>query len=262
MFAAAIGCDSGDSTADQAAQSPATISVAAAANLKFAFEHIVAEFERQHPEITVRVTYGSSGSLFAQVSQRAPFDIFFSADTRYPQQLVEQNFAEKDAYFVYTTGRLAVWTSKQSPIDITTQDLTCIADPSVRKIAIANPRLAPYGTAAVEALQNLGIYDDVKDRLVYGENITQAAHFVETGAADVGIIAVSLTIQQPGDQQPDDRQGRLQEIPADLHSPIRQAAVITATCTHPDAVRQLRQFILSDSGQKILSQFGYRSPQE
>src|SRR4029077_6100604 len=125
---------------------------------------------------------------------QAPFDIFFSADIDYPRKLIDAGLADADSEFLYAEGRSVGWVPNSSPLDLETLGIRAVADPSVRKVAIANPQHAPYGRAAEAALKTLGAYDAVKDRLVFGENIAQAAQFVESGAADVGLIALSLAL--------------------------------------------------------------------
>ncbi|MEJ7640188.1 MAG: molybdate ABC transporter substrate-binding protein [Singulisphaera sp.] len=194
-----------------------SVSVAAAADLKFALEDLIDHFKRRHPAIKVKVTYGSSGSLFAQISQSAPFDIFFSADMDYPRKLIEGGFAGGDGEFLYAEGHIMVWVPNDSPLDLETLGIRAVTAPSVRKVAIANPRHAPYGRAAEAALKNLGVYEEVRDRLVLGENVAQAAQFVASGAADVGIIARSLA------SAPSMRgEGRSWPVPTGAHPPLRQ----------------------------------------
>ena len=170
------------------------VRVAAAADLKFALDEINTAFRAKHPDITVQVSYGSSGNFFAQLSNRAPFDMFFSADVDYPRQLIAQGLAAKETEFLYAVGRLVVWVPRTSALDLTRLGIHALADPSIRKIAIANPKHAPYGRAAEAAMKTLGVYEAVRERLVYGENIAQTAQFVQTGAADIGIIALALAV--------------------------------------------------------------------
>lgn len=251
------GCNSSSDLAGSQYQPARTkLAVAAAANLKFAFDEVEAAFERQYPKVEIVVTYGSSGNFFAQLCQRAAFDIFFSADTRYPRKLVEQKIVHEGSYFPYASGRIVVWIPKASPLNVEALQMRALLDPSVRKIAIANPRLAPYGVAAEEALKTVGVYEQTKDRLVLGESIAQTAAFVESGAADVGILALSLALS-PGMKQ----RGKYWEIPAAAHAPIDQAAVIPVHCRAPEAARQLRAFILGPVGQTILARYGYALPQ-
>src|SRR5438309_8125341 len=148
----------------QAAKPPVSIlSVASAADLRFALDDIVLEFQGKHPDIQVRVTYGSSGNFFAQLTNNAPFDLFFSADTDYPRRLIEQGLASQESAFVYAVGHLVVWVPRDSSLDIEKLGMQALLDPSARKIAIANPRHAPYGRAAEAALRTAGVYDRIRE---------------------------------------------------------------------------------------------------
>lgn len=245
------------SSTDKTVRATETVVVAAAANLKFAFEEIESAFEQQHPEVDLLVTCGSSGNFFAQISQNAPFDIFFSADTKYPKQLIENGLAAKESCFSYASGQIVVWVPNESRLDLEALGIRVVLDAAVRKIAMANPRLAPYGAAAEEALKKLEVFDEAGDKLVFGESITQTAHFVESGAADLGILALSLALA-PGMKE----KGRYWIIPADAYSPIDQAAVILNNSKNPRAASLLRKFVVGPNGQAILARFGYAPPKE
>lgn len=159
------------------------ITVAAAADLSFALNDIVQEFYKEHPDAKVSVAYGSSGNLFAQIDNGAPFDVFLSADIDFPRKLIENKKAAADSLFSYAVGRVVVWVPNDSPVNVEKLGIEALLAPSVRKIAIANPEHAPYGRAAVAAMKKFGVYDKVSGKLVLGENIAQAAQFVESGAA-------------------------------------------------------------------------------
>lgn len=256
VILALAGCDRRE--ANPPAQGEAiTVAVAAAADLRFALDEIVAAFESAHPNIKVQVTYGSSGNFYSQLSQRAPFDLFLSADARYPLRLVESGLALAQSQFVYGVGRIVVWFPTNSPIDPGSLGIQSLLQPSVRRIAIANPEHAPYGRAALEALKSLGVYDQVKDRLVNGENVAQAAQFVESGAADAGIIALSLAL---GPKMKD--KGRWWEIPATAYPRMEQGGVILNRAAHPEATRELRAFILGPTGKSVLRRYGFVVPDE
>lgn len=244
-------------TGETTASKSTTLTVAAAANLKFVFDKLEAEFEKQHPQIDLNVTFGSSGNFFAQLSQQAPFDIFFSANTGYPKQLVERGLAEQASYFRYADGKIVLWVRKDSPLDLQQLGIQAVLAPAVKKIAIANPRLAPYGVAAEEALKSLGVYDAAQKRFVTGENITQTGQFVESGAAEIGVLAYSLALA-PRMQQ----EGRFWEIPTAAYQPIQQAGVIPKNCANREAAAQFKDFVLGAEGQQILHDFGYSTPKE
>ena len=168
------------------------ITIAAASDLNFAFREIVTEYEKTTGN-HVRLTLGSSGNFFAQIQNGAPFDLYFSADIAYPRKLEEAGLTVPGSLYQYAVGRIVLWTGHESHIDVT-QGFEALREPTVKKIAIANPKHAPYGRAAVAAMEYFKVYDQVKDKLVLGENISQAAQFIESGACEIGIIALSLAL--------------------------------------------------------------------
>ena len=169
-----------------------TVTVAAASDLTYAMNEIAANFEKA-TGCTVRLSMGSSGNFLTQIENGAPFDVFFSADIAYPKKLEAEGLAAPGSTYLYAIGKIVLWTRKDSRVDVG-KGFAALRDPAVQKIAIANPEHAPYGRAAEEALRHSGVYDAVKDRLVLGENISQAAEFVESGNADAGIVALSLVL--------------------------------------------------------------------
>jgi len=234
----------------------AVVRVAAAGDTKFAFDEIVEAFRRQHPAIDVRVTYGSSGNFYAQLSNRAPYDMFLSADLEYARRLIREGRAAPDSEFLYGVGRLVLWVSRRSPIDVEMRGMDALQDPLVRKVAIANPAFAPYGRAAVTAMKNLGVYDKIKDQLVYGDSVMQAFQFVESSAADIGIVSHSLALAP----QLRDK-GRLWEIPLDAYPRQEQGGVILSWAQNRAAADALRNFMLSGDGKTILHRYGFETPQ-
>src|SRR5262245_48879453 len=172
------------------------VNVAAASDLNFAIKEIIQQFERETGHKVV-LTLGSSGNFYAQIVNGAPFDVFLSADLNYAKQLDNAGYAAPGSTFIYGVGGIALWVRKNSPIKPDQVGLKALLDASVKKIAIANPEHAPYGRAAVAAMKNAQVYDSVKHKLVLGENISQAAQFVQSGAADIGIIALSIAISEP-----------------------------------------------------------------
>ena len=237
---------------ESATPTRASVTVAAAADLNFAFDEIVSAFHEKHPAIDVRVTYGSSGNSFAQLLNRAPFDFFLSADMNYPRQLLEKQLALPESLFVYAVGHLVVWVPRDSSLNVEKLGLQVLLDPSVRKIAIANPRFAPYGRAAEAALKSTGLYDKVKERLVYGENVTQTAQFVQTGAADAGLISLSLAVAPALRTS-----GRYAEVPLDAYPRMEQGGVILSWVKDRGAVEALRDFLVGEQGKKILRRYGF-----
>lgn len=260
LFAAAVvGCGSADQAKPQASPKPQAVElrIAAAADLEFALKDVVAAFEESHPDIKVSTTTKSSGILFTQLTQNAPFDVFLSADIQYPKKLVEQDLAIADSEFLYAHGHLVVWVLKDSPLELADGSLDVLLDPRVKKIAIANPQFAPYGRAAEAALTKLELYDKVKDQLVLGENISQTAQFVNSGAADVGIIALSLALAPPMKDK-----GRYISVPTDAYPTLEQGGVILKRSEHPDAARRFCEFLRGSDGVAILGRYGFDLPKE
>jgi molybdate transport system substrate-binding protein len=231
------------------------IRVAAAADLKFAMTEMASQFEKQTGS-SVRVTFGSSGNFFSQIQNGAPFDIFFSADIEYPRKLEVAGLAEPGTLFEYALGRLVIWTPVDSKLDVAKLGWQILLDASVQKIAIANPEHAPYGRAAVAALEKAGIYESVKTKLVYGENISQAAQFIQSGNAQAGIIAMSLAIS------PAMKNGKRWEITKELYPSIVQAAIVLRGAKNKDEARAFLEFTKSAAGRAILAAYGFESPEK
>jgi len=227
-----------------------TIRVAAASDLRFALEAISKEFRQSHPGVALSTTYGSSGSFFSQIESGAPFDVYLSADVTYPRQLLAQALAVPGSEFDYAVGRIVVWVPDGSPIPVETLGIRAVTDPRVKKVSIANPEHAPYGKAAVAAMEHFGVYQPVKSELVLGENISQARQFVQTGGADVGIVALSLA-KAPG------AKGHFWEIPTDAYPPIQQGGVILRSVRDLTAARALAAFMVSPQGRATLRRFGF-----
>lgn len=235
----------------------AELTIAAAADLKFAMDQLVTEFQTNQPGTTVKVAYGSSGNFFAQLQNRAPFDLYFSADIEYPRKLAEAGHALDPDVFLYAVGRLVVWVPKSSSVDLDTLGIQALLAPSVRKIAIANPEHAPYGRAAVAAMKSLHVYEQAESKLVYGENIAQTAQFIQSGAADIGIIALSLALAR---QMKD--AGRYWEIPLDAYPKMEQGGIILSWTKEPIAARGFRDFVLGQHGREVLKRYGFFLPEK
>lgn len=236
------------------------LTIAAAADLRFAMGDLSEDFRTKRPadetSPDIRVTYGSSGNFYAQLTQRAPFDMFFSADILYPTRLKKEGLALDDSVFAYGIGRIVVWVPEDSSIDVETLQLGALRSESVRRIAIANPEHAPYGRAAVDALKTAGMYDELRPKFVYGENISQAAQFVESGAADIGIVALALAVAPAMKKR-----GRYWEIPVDSFPTMLQGGLISARTDHPELAKEFRDYILGPGGQTILARFGFFLPE-
>ncbi len=228
--------------------------MAAASDLKFALSETIDAFHRARPDIRIEATYGSSGNFYSQLTNKAPFDLFFSADVEYPRRLIEAGLADAESQFQYGVGRVVVWASSDSKLDVEQLQIDVLSQPGVRKIALANPAHAPYGRAAQAALENLGVYQAVKDRLVFGDNIAQAAQMVESGAADVGLIALSLALAPPMKDK-----GRFWLIPPGKYPPLVQSAVILSWAADRGAAESFRAFVTGREGRDILRRFGFET---
>lgn len=233
------------------AQAKQNLTVAAAADLKFALDAFNARFEKDHPDYEVRVTYGASGNLFAQADNGAPFDLFLSADANYPRQLIEKKKADGKSFFLYGIGHLVLWAPKTSKIKVKS-GFNALLSPQIRKIAIANPQHAPYGRAAEAALKKAGVYDKIKDKLVFGENVAQTAQFVQSGAADAGLIALSLALSPTMKAQ-----GQFWNVPTKMYPRLEQGGVILSSSQNMAGARLFRQELMSKKGRAILKQFGF-----
>ena len=229
------------------------LTIAAASDLNFVFREIVTEYEKVSGD-QVRLTLGSSGNFFAQIQNGAPFDLYFSADISYPKKLEEAGLAVSGSLYPYAIGRIVLWTGNESHLDLS-KGLEVLREPTVKKIAIANPKHAPYGRAAVAAMEHEQVYDRIKDKLVLGENISQAAQFVESGAADVGIIALSLALASPMQAV-----GHYWEIPADAHPRIEQGAVILLGGKNQEGAKAFLSFIQGAQGQAMMKRYGFLAP--
>jgi molybdate transport system substrate-binding protein len=229
------------------------VSVAAAADLQFAMADLAHQFEKATGN-TIHVTYGSSGNIFSQLQNGAPFDLFFSADIDYPKKLQSAGLVEPGSIFSYGVGRIVVWTPPDSKLDVAKREWNALLDTSVTKIAIANPAHAPYGRAAVAAMQGAGIYEKVQGKLVFGENISQAAQFVQSGNAQAGIIALSLAVS------PAMKDGKRWEIPPDSYPAIEQAVVMLKSAKDKDAARAFLEFVKSAPGRATLAKYGFTVP--
>lgn len=235
------------------------ILVAAAADLNFAIKDIIAEFEQKTGH-RVKLSLGSSGNFYSQISNGAPFEIFFSADIDFPRKLEEAHLTVPNTIFPYAVGRLVVWVTKESPIDVEKAGIDALLDPSVKKIAIANPRHAPYGRAAVAAMKHFGLHDKVESKFVLGENIAQTAQFIQSGNADIGIIALSLALAPPMRDK-----GRYWPIPLNAYPPLEQAGIILSWAKDLDATQRFKAFVTGTApgeGRAILRRYGFVLPGE
>ncbi len=241
---------SGCSTTDE---STSTVRIAAASDLRFALDEITGIVAQEHPEIELSVTYGSSGQFVQQIRNGAPFDLYLSADRAYVDDLVTEGLADSEDVFEYAVGRLVTWYPSGAPA---TPDLAGLADPRVRTVAIANPEHAPYGVAAMAALESTGLLDSVQPKLVLGENVSQAAEFARTGNADAAIVALSLVLADPVRDV-----GAWTEVPLDAFPRLLQAGTVLTSAQDPGAARTVAGIITSDTGRRILADYGFTFPE-
>src|ERR1044071_1286606 len=231
---------------DKSTTTPAhdELTVAAASDLTPAFEEIGRAFEAANG-IKVVFIFGSTGMLTRQIENGAPVDVFAAANVSYIDELDKKGLIIPDSRATYARGRITLWTRDDSPIRL--QGVADLARPEVLRIAIANPVHAPHGLAAKQALESVGIWDRVKPKLVYGDNIRQTLQYAETGNVDVSIVALSLSVQG---------HGRWTLIPEELHQPIDQGLGIIKTTKHEQAARAFIAFIEGPQGQEIMKKYG------
>ena len=229
------------------------IRVAAAADLQFAIQDVAGEFQKETGK-SVELIFGSSGNFFQQLQNGAPFDMFFSANLDYPKKLEAAGLTEPGSYYQYARGRIVIWVPKDSKLDLSS-GLQVLLNPSIRKIAVANPQHAPYGQAAVAAMKKEGVYDKVNDKFVLGENISQTASFVISGSADVGIVALSLALSPNMSDQ-----GRYAEIPSTEYPPIEQACVILSSSKNKETAVHFLSFFKTAAVADTLKRYGFDVP--
>ena len=231
------------------------LAVAAAADLNFALKDIAQQYQHDTGN-TLKLSFGSSGNFFVEIQNGAPFDLFFSADVAYPQKLEQAGLAEPGTLYRYAVGKIVLWAPNNSKLDVA-KGIDVLLDPSIKRIAIANPAHAPYGRAAEQALKKAGMYDRIKDKLVLGENISQTAQFIQTGNADIGIIAQSLAVAPTMKTK-----GRFVEVPGQLYSPIEQGVIILRSSSHKRAARQFLDYLKRAAVRQIMNKYGFAIPGE
>ena len=225
-----------------------TARVAAASDLKFAFDELKPLFETTHPSHKLELVMGSSGKFTQQIENGAPFDVFFSADVSLPKRLLDSGKALAPVT-TYAFGRIVLWSAKLDATRLTLKDLD---RPDIRKIAIASPDHAPYGARAKEALVRIGMWAKVESKIALGENISHTAQLVDMQAAEVGVIALSLALNEQLA-----RKGGYHLIPADLHSPLEQAYVITHHGKNNTAAKTFVDFMGTPTARKVMRRYGF-----
>ena len=227
------------------------VNVAAAANLRYVLEEIKTAYVKQHPKAKVNLTFGASGMLVQQIQNGASFDFFMAADNEFPVKLKDKGLTT-GAMSTYAFGKLAIYSTS---LDVEKLGLGVLRNPSVKKIAIANPETAPYGERSIELLKSQKLYESLKSKIVLGENISQAAQFAFTGNAEIGFIALSLALA------PDMAgKGSYYVIPLNLYKPIEQACILIKTPVLNTEASRFKKFVLSASTKGIWEKFGYSVP--
>jgi molybdate transport system substrate-binding protein len=229
------------------------ITVAAAADLKFAMDEIVATFKKSNSGDELDVIYGSSGNFHTQIQQGAPYDLYFSADIGYPRELAKAGLAASEVK-PYAFGRIVLWSTSLDASKMTLDNLT---DPKITRIAIANPKHAPYGKRAEEALRASGVWDKIEPKLVYGENIAHTAQFVQTGNAQVGIIALALAINPELASK-----GGYWLVPDTLHEPLEQGFIITKRAAGSALAKRFADYMGDKAARAVMSKYGFVLPGE
>lgn len=230
------------------------ITVAAAADLKFAMDEIVTVFKTSNPKEQVEVIYGSSGKFKTQIQQGAPYDLYFSADMAFPHELIKNGFAASSHVTQHAVGRIVLWSGNEAASRMT---LASLADPNITRIAIANPQHAPYGRRAEEVLRASGLWEKIETKMVYGENVSQTAQFVQTGNAQVGILALSLAVSPELSSK-----GGYYLIPDDLHEPLLQGFIILKRAENNPLAKQFAAYMESKEARAIMTRYGFVLPGE
>jgi molybdate transport system substrate-binding protein len=225
------------------------LTVAAASDLTNAFEEIGREFQKA-TNTKVVFNFGSSGMLAKQIEHGAPVDLFAAANVDYVTQLEQKGLILSDTKKVYARGRLVIWTSRNSGITI--ESLKDLTRSEIKRIAIANPEHAPYGMAARQAFERAGLWEAVKPKLVYGENIRQAMQYAQTGNVEVALVSLSLTAESDG---------QWVLVPEELHNPLDQALAVMKATKNEAAARAFAAFIIGAQGQSIMKRYGFTLPQ-
>ncbi len=229
---------------------PVILTVSAAADLNYVFPEIGKLWEQETGH-TVEFNLGSTGQLAQQIERGAPVDLFAAANKKFVEDLDEKGLVLSETKALYGVGRLTLWQREDSVLEI--NDIQDLTQPQIQRVAIANPDHAPYGTAAREALQSAGIWDELQPKLILGENIKQTQQYAETGNVDVAITALSISVEKPG---------KWVLVPAELHNPLEQMLVVPKSAPHPKEAKQFAAFINSEKGRALMQKYGFVLPGE
>ena len=227
-----------------------TVKVAAAGNLRFVIDEVKAKYLQMHPDAEIAITLSSSGALTQQIINGASYDFFMAADTKYPNKIKEEGFASGEVS-TYAFGKLVLWSNT---VDVS-NGVEMLTDPKINRIAIAKPEIAPYGARALEFLKYYNVYDKVKPKLVYADNIAQTAQYAQTGNAEIGIIAYALVF---GPEMKD--KGKIYVIDTKSYKPVEQACVLLKGAENNPGAAKFMEFVLSGECKTIFEKFGYMVP--
>lgn len=227
-----------------------TLRIGAAADLRYALPEAIAAFSKEGEGIRIEATYASSGKLYAEALQGADWDLFLAADREYPERLVAAG-AGRGTVFVYAHGSVVLWARKEAELWKAGDALAALRSPALHRLALANPRVAPYGRAAEETLRRSGLLSELKSKLVFGENVAQAFVFAQQGAADACLISRSLALAPPAQKD-----GRFAELPSEMSPALDQGGVILKSCRHPDLAEAFRDFLVGPEGRKLFREHG------
>ncbi|MDY0117705.1 MAG: molybdate ABC transporter substrate-binding protein [Sulfurimonadaceae bacterium] len=225
------------------------IVVFAASSTKLAMQEIVKDFEKIYPDTKITIYFSATGKAYAQFTHGFKYDIFLAADTQYPESIAKQGDALSDVK-IYAHGAVALYSKNKALIK---EGIEVLATDKVKKISIANPRLAPYGVAALEILQSYKLNESVSGKIVQGDNISQSVQFVDSGAADVGFVAYSL-IKNSAEE------GEYLLVDPRMYKPLMQAFVITKYAKEKPSVHLLAEYILSPKAQTVFQKYGFTTP--
>jgi len=232
------------------AQKPVTLTVSAASDLNYVFKEIGALWEKETGN-KVTFNFGSTGQLAQQIERGAPVDLFAAANKSFIEDLDKKGLIVSNTKALYGRGRITLWTREDSRLN--PKNIRDLTRPEYKRIAIANPDHAPYGIAAREALQSVGMWDTIKPKLVLGENISQTKQYAETGNVDVGIVALSLSVNRPG---------KWELIPDNLHTPIDQMLAVVKRSKHQRQAQNFARFINGAKGRPLMKKYGFVLPGE
>ncbi len=255
LMAFLLGCGLAFGLPLAACEKTPSLAIAAAGDLRGSLEEVKQAFEARNPGTRIDLSYGASGSLTAQIRQGAPFDVFLSADVEFPEQLRLAGLVSPEGPFPYAKGFLTLWVRREFGLNPSTIGLRLLLDPRVKRIALANPKVAPYGRGAEGALKQAGLLNTLRPRMVFGDNVSQAAQFLQTGVAEAGLISQSQARHSALETS-----GWAWKVPEDIAPALLQSGVILARSPVSARARTFRDFLMGPEGQAILARHGFGKP--